>query len=267
MTMFTWWNAIYSLPLAVVLVFLAVTSLISLVGGVFGQFGDADTEVDADADVHAGAHGDLSADGGVEIAHAGGHHGAEADLGLDVDTDLGVDAGADAPHVHGAECGHAAGHHGASPVMEALAFLGVGQAPLVMVLEVWLLLWGLIGVGLHQAFGAAGPGALVWSLPMTFLLSVGGTRGFAKVFGRFFKPIETSALRRDQIVGLMGRVVFPVTEEQGTVHVRDKHGTLHRLRARSEHGRLESGQQIIVLGYDPANKLYQVDDSSAFVDR
>jgi membrane protein implicated in regulation of membrane protease activity len=263
--MFTWWNAIYSLPLAVVLVFLAITSLISLVGGVFGQFGDADADVHADADAHAGAHGEVSGDGGIEVAHAGGHPGAETDLdlGLDVDADADVQVG----HVHGAECGHGAGHHEASPMMEALAFLGVGQAPLVMVLEVWLLLWGLIGVGLHQAFGAAGPGALVWSLPMTFLLSVGGTRGFAKVFGRFFKPMETAALRRDQIVGLMGRVVFPVTAEEGTVHVRDRHGTLHRLRARSEHGRLESGQEIIVLGYDPENKWYQVDDASTFVDR
>ena len=44
-------------------------------------------------------------------------------------------------------------------------------------------------------------------------------------------------------------------------------GTLHRVRARSAHGRLESGQQIIVLGYDPEKNLYEVDDASTFVDR
>jgi hypothetical protein len=62
-------------------------------------------------------------------------------------------------------------------------------------------------------------------------------------------------------------VVYPVTAEEGTVHVRDEHGTLHRLRARSEVGRLESGQEIVILGYDPERKIYQVDDAAAFVDR
>ncbi|HTE18134.1 MAG TPA: NfeD family protein, partial [Armatimonadota bacterium] len=123
------------------------------------------------------------------------------------------------------------------------------------------------GMSLHQTLNVTGPGALLWSLPITFLFSVLGTRAFAGIFGRFFKPYETASLKRHQIVGRSGRVVFPVTAEEGTVHVRDQHGTLHRLRARSEHGVLDSGREIIVVGYDRDLGLYQVDDASAFVDR
>ena len=70
-----------------------------------------------------------------------------------------------------------------------------------------------------------------------------------------------------QLVGRVGKVVYPVTGEEGTVNIRDQHGTLHRVRARTEHGKLESGQEIIVLGYDPGRNLYQIDDASSFVDR
>jgi hypothetical protein len=58
-----------------------------------------------------------------------------------------------------------------------------------------------------------------------------------------------------------------VSPEAGTVSVRDQHGTLHRVRARSTDGELDSGRQIIIVGYDPGGKVYQVDDASTFVDR
>jgi membrane protein implicated in regulation of membrane protease activity len=237
-SIFRWWNAIYSLPLAFVLLFLAITSLVSLAGDLFGAL----------------THG------GGESAVAPRAH-TEADHDLDVDTDLDVehDLHADG-HAHDQE-------HDTSALVAALGFLGVGRAPLVLVLQMLLLFWGMIGVLLHRAVGAAGPAALLWSLPVTFVASVLLTRGFAGLFGRFLKPIETSVMRSDQLVGCTGRVVYPVTEEEGTIHIRDLHGTLHRVRARSHHGRLESGQEIIILGYDPARRVYHVDDASAFVDR
>lgn len=258
-SLFTWWNAIYSLPLAFVLLFVTITSVVGLLGGVFGGITHIGHGAGAhtDASTHVEAHHDI-------------HHEVDAGVGLHTDADAHLDADADLhadvaahQHDHGLQH-HPGGHEG---IGAALVFLGVGQAPLVMVLQVLLLLWGLIGIGLHRAMHVGGPIALLWSLPLTFLLSVLGTRLFASLFGRFFKPIETSVVRDDELVGRLGKVVYPVTADQGTVHVRDQYGTLHRLRARSSHGRLESGQEIIVLGYDPARRLYQVDDSSAFVDR
>jgi membrane protein implicated in regulation of membrane protease activity len=244
--LFTWWNAVYTLPLAAVLLVLAITSIIGLIGGALGEVFQSDHhDVDHDVDVD---------------------HDLDLDHDVDVDHDLDVDADADV-HAHHAGCGH--GHGGADHgfLLDFLVALGVGRAPLMLVLQMLVLLWGVVGLGLHQTFGAAGPGALLWSLPATLAISLLGTRAFALLFGRFFKQKESYALQRNEMAGRTGRVVFAVTAEEGTVHVRDQHGTLHRLRARCPEGRLESGQEIIVLGYDPDRKVYEVDDPRLFVER
>lgn len=245
-SIFRWWNAIYSLPLAFVLFFLAITAIVSLAGDLFGGLSH---------------HGDSAA-----------HGSADADHDLDVDADVDADADVDVEHdLDASHDGHAHGHdghgHGPSGLAATLGFLGVGQAGLMMVLQMLLLFWGLIGISLHRAIGATGPGVLLWSLPVTLVTSVFATRTLARLFGRFFKSFETSALQRHELVGRTGRVVFPVTEEEGTIHVHDAHGTLHRLAAHAEHGRLESGQEIVILGYDPDRKRYRVDDATQFLDR
>ena len=107
----------------------------------------------------------------------------------------------------------------------------------------------------------------MWSIPVTLLVSVLGTRSFAQVFGRFFKQFETSAAKRSHIVGRTGTVVFPVNTEEGTISIRDNSGTLHRVRARTHNGALDSGQRIVVIGYDPDSRIYQVDEAESFVDR
>jgi membrane protein implicated in regulation of membrane protease activity len=255
--LFAWWNAVYTVPLAFVLVVLTITSVLSLVGGGLGAlshgFGvhvDHDVDVDVDHDVHL--EHDVDVDHDVDLDHD-----------LDVDHDGEVSPVERAGAVSRGQIG--AGGHGV--VVSSLVALGVGRAPLVMLLQILLLFWGLIGLGMHQALHVQGPGALVWSIPLTLVLSVVGTRTFAQVFGRFFKTFETAVLKRDEIVGRSGTVVYDVTPEEGTVSVRDEHGTLHRVRARSSNGALASGKQIIVLGYDPAQNLYQVDDAESFVNR
>jgi membrane protein implicated in regulation of membrane protease activity len=137
----------------------------------------------------------------------------------------------------------------------------------MLTLQVLLLLWGLIGIGLHQVASAAGPTTLLWSVPVTLVLSLLGTRSFASLFSRVFRNLEQPGVKRSDLVGRTGQVVYSVTAEEGTVHVRDPHGALQRIRARCPHGALEPGRQIIVLGYDPQRSLYEVDDASEFVDR
>jgi membrane protein implicated in regulation of membrane protease activity len=238
-SLFTWWNAIYTLPLAVVLVFLAITSIVSLLGGAFGELtGDAhadhDVDVDADADVDHDL--DLDHDGHVDA----------------VEQAIGVAKGIAPADGHGA-------------LVSGLVFLGVGRAPLMMVVQVLLLLWGVIGWSLHQTFSAQGPLALAWSIPTTLIMSVAGTRAFASLFGRFFRPHESRSVRRDQLVGRSARVVFAVTTDAGTIHARDQHGTLHRVRARVREGRLEPGREVVITGYDATQALYEVADPSVFL--
>jgi len=270
--LFTWWNAVYSLPLAFVLVFLTITSAVSLAGGAVGELGQGHADAGAEHDAGLGsdhqpeldAHAEVDADADLDVdAHV--HVEADADLDHDLDLDHDGEITPVERAVHVAHGHSTPGDHGM--LVSALVMIGAGRAPMMMLLQILLLLWGLIGIGLHGALHAAGPAALLWSVPATFLLSVLGTRGFAGLFGRFFKQKESYALRRNEMVGRIGRVVYPVSAEAGTVHLRDRYGTLHRVRARTEHGQLESGREIIIVGYDPKSSLYQVDDSSKFVER
>lgn len=244
--LFAWWNAIYTIPLAVVLIFLGVSSLVSLVGTGLGELSqgnqDANVEAEVDADVDA-----------------------EVDLqgGSDLDGDGDIDA---VDHAIAAARGHAS-PEGMSPLVGALVFLGVGKAPLLLLIQLLVLFWGVFGLLLHQSVAATSPATLLWSAPVTLVLSIAATRLFAGLFGKIYRPVETASIKRHQLVGRTGKVVYPVTDAEGTVNIRDQYGTLHRVRARTEHGRLESGQEIIVLGYDPARSLYQIDDASSFVDR
>lgn len=248
LNLFDWWNAVYLIPLAFVLLVLTITSVISMVGGALESDQDVDVEHDVEVDVDADAEVDVEADVDHDIdADHNGH--------VSVVEHAAAAARGDLPH----------GDHGF--LVSGLLLLGVGRAPAMMVFQVLILLWGLIGLTLHAAASVAGPLALLWSIPVSFVLSVLGTRGFAQLFGHFFKQVETSAVKREQIVGRVGKVVYPVTEEEGTISVRDLSGTLHRVRARSRHGELDSGREIIVVGYDPQSRIYQVDDASHFVDR
>jgi membrane protein implicated in regulation of membrane protease activity len=241
--LFTWWNAVYTVPLAFVIISMAVTTFVGLVGGAVSELG------------HAGGHSDFGVGKGT-------HH--DVDIEHDIDVHHEVDAHHDVDAHHEAGDGH---HHDHHLVNDALVALGAGRAPVVLLLQLLLLQWGLVGILLHQAFGVNGPLGLLWSVPVSLVVSVLGTRTFALLFGRYFKPYESSAVRRNQLVGKSGSVVFAVSGDEGTVHVRDEYGTLHRVRARCENAKLEAGRQVIVLGYDPEQRVYHVDDSSAFVDR
>jgi membrane protein implicated in regulation of membrane protease activity len=109
--------------------------------------------------------------------------------------------------------------------------------------------------------------ALLWSLPATLALSMAGTRAFALLFARVFRSSQAVAVKRNDLVGRTGQVVYSVNSDEGTVHVRDPDGCLQRVRARSLHGPFDPGTQVIVLGYDPQSNLYEVDDSTRFVER
>ncbi len=228
---FTWWNAIYSVPLAFDLLFLTITSVLSLLGVAVGELFQL--------------HADL-----------------EHDLGVDGDADLDADVGVDADgHPDG---GDADGPH--HPMLAGLLFLGAGHIPVVMLLQTFLLLWGVIGMGLHGALREWGPPALVVSLPLTGVLSALGTRLFARMCGRFFKMHESSAVRHEELIGRTGRVVYAVTPEAGTLHVRDRHGTLHRVRARTARGELAPASEAIVVNYDAVRRVYEVEDARLFAE-
>lgn len=232
--LFAWWNAIYTVPLAVALIVAAVTALVGMAGGVLGD--------------SSGEHGGHEHGGHDHGGHDHGEHCVGSDTG-DGDAEGDSDA-------------HGGGHD--SPIGAVLLFLGVGRAPLTVVLQVLLIAWGLAGVGLHRWAGANGPLALVWSVPTSLVISVVVTRGVAWVFIRVFPREESTVVGKSEIVGRTGSVVFTVTGSEGTVNVRDAGGTLHRLRARTEGGPIAGGEAILVTSYDPATDRYEVERAEIF---
>ena len=257
--LFLWWNAIYAVPLGIVLILLLVTGMISLAGGGFGH------------DHSGGVNGSHGADAGhLHGSHEAGAGDAHVSHGADAGAGQGSH-GATAPHpdfnggVHAGRDGHP--DHEWEGIQPLLSLLGAGRAPLLLILQVLVICWGATGLLLHDWANAAGPLALLWSVPVSGLAALCVARGMAEIFGRVFPQDESSALQRDQLVGRIGTVVYTVTESSGTVNVRDEYGTLHRLRAHTPEGALATGREVIVVGYDPGANVYVVDDSTTFVGR
>jgi len=114
---------------------------------------------------------------------------------------------------------------------DLLAWLGVGRIPLLMLLVVFLALFGLLGLAIQQgAESLAGapltlwiavPGAILAALPLTGV----GARGLAHIIPQD----ETTAVSLDTLVGRRGIVTIG-TARRGSpaqVRVRDVHGQAH----------------------------------------
>lgn len=134
---------------------------------------------------------------------------------------LGHDLDADGPDADGPGGG------------DLLAWLGVGRLPLLMLLVVFLSLFGLIGLAGQQLaadlLGApvtswiAAPLAAIAALPLTGIAA----RGLARVLPRD----ETSAVELDTLVGRTATVVTgrAAAGSPARARVEDRHGQAHYL--------------------------------------
>lgn len=148
-----------------------------------GDF-DADADLDVDADVDLDASFDVDADASLD----------GADGPINIDPDVTVDSPGDG---------------GWSP-LQILGWLGVGKAPLVLLIALDLCLWGLFGWMLNVALGTiigGIPGGLLGVLvlltSMVAALLLGGqiARPIGKVFASFGE--DSSG---DRLIGCIGKV-------------------------------------------------------------
>ena len=109
---------------------------------------------------------------------------------------------------------------------DLLAWLGVGRVPLLMLLVVFLAIFGLAGLAIQQFAGPlplwiATPAAAAAALPLTGL----GARGLARIMPQD----ETTAVSLDSLVGKRGTITIG-TARRGSpaqARVRDAHGQVH----------------------------------------
>lgn len=141
--------------------------------------------------------------GGDDDADVGGDVDADADLEVDVnaDLDLDIDASSDFDGDSGG---------GLNPTYQLLGWLGVGKAPLVLLLGLDFSLWGFLGwmfnVIIGSIVGSLPSGLLegaVFGSSMLIALSIGGvvSRPIGKIFASFGE--DTSG---DRLVGCIGTV-------------------------------------------------------------
>jgi membrane protein implicated in regulation of membrane protease activity len=175
----------------------------------------------------------------LQIASGFGDQDADSDADLDADAD-----------------GHLA--HGEG----ALALLGVGRLPLMLVLMAFLLSFGALGLLLNALIGAIGwepSAALLGVLPLSALAAFPLTGRISRLLARAASR-TTTAISHQQLVGRVGTVVSPsVSASYGRVAVRDVHGTLHTVFAVTQRAEpLPERTEVALLAYDEAQRRFIV---------
>ena len=265
---FSWYNLPFTLLLAACVVLAAMQFI--------GLGGDHDTDADAHADIDHDvdlAH-DVDLDHGVDLDHAVDlDHGADLDHAADLDHDADLDHGIDhdldhdLDHAVDHDVDHAVDHDagGAPTVLNVLAFLGVGKAPLLVVLLMFFGSVGILGWILNSAvrgvFGEYPGPVFAAVLPITIVAGGFMSSRTARFIGRALPPISTTATRANALVGRRGTVISPfVDAKYGLVHLRDQSGTLINVFAviRTEQESIKRGSNVVLVSYDPASKVYTI---------
>lgn len=187
--------------------------------------GNADADLDFDADV-------------------------DVDADIDADVDVDADGDMDADDIPGA--------------LALLAFLGVGKAPLLVVL---VILFGSIGAfgwtlnSVIQSIFSTYPGwGLTAVFPIALILGSYISSRIARAIGRALPSVSTTATAATGLIGRRGTVISPrVDQKYGLVRVRDDGGTLINVFAISHDNEPISGKsEVALVDYDADKKLYTV---------
>lgn len=199
------------------------------------------------------------------------HHGASQavkDAGR-VALDAASASAAAAAHVarQGVEAVQAAGaplpgkHEGPTMVAVLGSIFGIGRAPILMVVELFMISWGFLGLLVNEMLldhGHRGPtGVILLSAPIAFFGGLVLARLGAAALDRTLPREETWVVSHQALFGLTGEVTYEVTASSGRIHVYDAYGTLHDESCRIAEGSdpIARGCSAIVEDMDPSGKL------------
>jgi membrane protein implicated in regulation of membrane protease activity len=246
-----WWNLIYIAPLCISVAWILTTVLSGMHGHGVGH-GGHDVGHDVGHAVGHAAH---------DIGHAAGHAIHHGDAGH---------VHGDAAHGHGGDdrpgqtpIGHIHTVDHDNTASRLIMLLGIGQVPITLLIGVFLLCWGAFGMLANQIFGSIMkyPAIYIWpSLGVTFVVSSAVTRSMAAIVGRLIPSDETYGVSRMELVGSLGHTVYPASENAGTVDIKDRFGTVHRVQAKIEPAKevVPPGVDVIVVDFDEDDKRFIV---------
>lgn len=213
-----------------------------LLGGSFGSLGDSvlpEVDLDLDADVGGDVH--------LEAPSADGAH-------------LDLDHGPHAEVHHGSHVGHEPGadtaHHG-SAKHHALAWMRVGQVPVMALLVIFLGSFGFLGIAVQVlAEGLLGGLLPAWAASaVAFVGSIPVVRVTGGWVARLAPKDETTAVSSDSFVGSSARVVLGTARPGSPAQAKlvDRHGQTHYVLVEPEAGpegeqsSFETGSSVILV--------------------
>ena len=211
----------------------------------------------------------------VRVGHHGGHHGGHGHVGH-AHAPSGHSGGhtssaGNAPTHTGHTAHGAKGHHtkphaktdgkGQKSFANILfGFVGVGQAPLPIVLETFGMMWGFCGFWANQMLVHSADPTFAQMLPSLGIGLGGGLLGArvsSEIFARIMPKEETFVVSQQELFGMTGQVTFPVSAENGRIHIYDENGTLHDeiCRVAPNHPEIAKGGKALVVDMDMQGRL------------
>ncbi len=141
-----------------------------------------------------------------------------------------------------------------------LNLTGANRAPLVMILEAFMILWGIVGLWANRLVLSTDQPSSAQILTVLGIALVGGAIGArvtAAILARVLPQEETLIVSRNALFGLTGKIAYPVSRTSGRIHVYDQHGTLHdeMCRIAPNHLPIEKGHRAMVMDMDSKGLL------------
>src|SRR4051812_48685104 len=192
------------------------------------------------------------------VLQAIGILGAHAEHDVDADHDVDVDQDADAAADPSGGGGMTAGWH------EALAFLGVGRVPFMVVWVTLFLFAGFSGIFVNRVLFVRAEGAYRgWWFALVSLaaLFVGliGVRVFSRLAARLVDVGGRGATAKHELAGKIGVVASPVLDSRhGEIRVHDDRGNdllLHGCVPAGE-APIAHGAKVVLVSYDGDKQLF-----------
>lgn len=217
-----WYNLVFLVPLLFGGGFAIIEVITGGLGDVFG------VEFDFDADIDAGV--DL-----IEI------EAVAADVSADVKAEV------------------EAGHLPAWAV--GLSWIGLGRIPLTIVMEVFLMAFGFMGLlfnALATDFVSWAPNITFFAaLPIAFFGAAAGTRAVAELLARTVLANATTGTPPGPFVGEVGRVTTRVSAKAGEVRVEPLNGEPKYVDTRAlGDSTFERDAHVILVQFDNARGVY-----------
>lgn len=132
-----------------------------------------------------------------------------------------------------------------------LSWLYVGRIPLLMLIVLFLTIFGLLGfvlqTSLFRIIGFYLPVTL--AVIMTWLLSLPLLRWSAMLLYKILPKDETTAINQSELVGRIGTVVIgkATKDTPAQIKVKDTHGQMHYVMAYADDDDLTQGETVLLV--------------------